>query len=369
MVNKLIRENNPKLYERPQAREPMRNDSDIQLIVGNLNGNAMKLLYLLVEYGIALIDEESYFKLGQIFQESLVKLTKTKLKEFAQLLDKIQFKGGAKLVLLDGAVGGDEGNDYFTLLLMQKLLKRNVVIKTHLSSANAKLCRAYRNASPFNDGNLSMTHMERLLQDKLINRDEINLLIKNAFLPTLVPLSYQFTSDGFCIRAAYSLGLETLRDITKKLQIYYTANSGSEIASIIEKINKKYNHEHNSWQILSTSPNRNGKTAKNAFELIMGAVTSPPLERPQTLPSGEKLEFVHLDAAKHNLTDNIHSLQDTRDNLVALYCVNPIPAWQTALARASRNALLGKFYGFFKLQHSTDKSQSTSSVRFINTSS
>lgn len=353
MRNKLIRESNPSIYTKPMAEEPPFGNNDIQLIVGNLNGNVMKLLYLLVKYSLATINEEIYFTLGQIFQQPIHGLSRKDLNDFSQLLDQIKFKTGAKLVLLDGAIGGMEGNDYFTLVVIQKLVQSRMIVKTHLSSANAELHQAYNCNLPFNNQASSTIHMDKLLKTNLITRDVLNGLIKGAFLPTLVPFSYQLTTAGLCIRTPFTFGLDTLQSMAKKLKINYKGHSARELATVIDVINKKYNPTYNFWAVHN---NCIGKRGKTAFEVLMS--NSAALVHPDTLPSGERLEFVHLYGTDEKSEEHIYSLQDTSNNLVALYC-NSTPTWQTALARASRNALSGNFYGLFKWSLNIDKPQSS----------
>src|SRR5262245_54716215 len=106
--------------------------SGCQITLGDLHGNAMKLLYSLVRHGYINAIKDDYNAFCKLYIKAPHTLTLNDINNFNALLDKMAMNPQAQgcLVRLIGDVLADRGsNDYFTLKILEKLCKNNIEVE------------------------------------------------------------------------------------------------------------------------------------------------------------------------------------------------------------------------------------------------
>ena len=74
------------IYQLPSIDVPHKGSAGTQVTIGDLHGNAIKLMFMLVKHGIATnIDEADYNRLVAIYKTPTQDLTKKHLDEFNQI--------------------------------------------------------------------------------------------------------------------------------------------------------------------------------------------------------------------------------------------------------------------------------------------
>lgn len=93
-------------------------DEGYQLTLGDLHGNALKLLNTLIKHHVMDLDEKSYTDFADVYIKKTEDLMPDDMKKFNSILEKITFNPRAKdfFIRLIGDELADRGsNDYFTL--------------------------------------------------------------------------------------------------------------------------------------------------------------------------------------------------------------------------------------------------------------
>lgn len=229
------------LYEKlptPVQREPG------QFTVGDLHGNAAKLLYILFEHGIASgLNEYEYKQLLSIYRTPVGVLISAQLAEFSTLLDKITFAKGYSLRLVGDELCDRGENDYFTLLILERL-KKDVSVDILLSNHGVLFLQAYV-FGDFSAENLypgqeqSMHNMHLLLKTRMVEWSRVKDIVEKAYIPSLKLIDYVLSWDRkqFVIFTHAPAGLEAIQSVAKKFQIPYDATSAERISEAIESIN------------------------------------------------------------------------------------------------------------------------------------
>ena len=119
MPHTLIIEEQVDIYKLPTVSEEQRAKKGIEITIGDLHANAMKLMFLLVKHGIATdLTEANYDRLAEIYNTSVEELTKDILTEFNQILDTVTFRSEALVRLIGDELSDRGSNDYFVLKIL-----------------------------------------------------------------------------------------------------------------------------------------------------------------------------------------------------------------------------------------------------------
>lgn len=241
-----------------------------EIVLGDLHGNAMKLLFTLCKEGIAQITNENYAIISTIYQKNVARLTDDDLANFHKALSKITFTDQAKVHLI-GDVLADRGqNDYFTLLLLDAMKNQGVKTRIDLSNHDmdfvlqAEKKRTVETVK-FSHGMLvqgghgpSMLNMEKLIdENKILTKTVIFSLYDQVYKPSLNLLSYNLSEDEHTIILSTHAGvdLDVIKGIAGKLKVKYDASTAIKLAKTIDNINKEFTKKLNQNQIASLVSN------------------------------------------------------------------------------------------------------------------
>lgn len=122
--------------------------SDYQWTLGDLNSNTLKLINFLKQIGVWAISDEDYLAIKRIFDDGFTGIPDAKLKDesivnFKKILDDAKFVP-AKMVRLIGDELADRGNDFYTLLILNKLVAE-VPLEIILSNHGTEFITAFEN--------------------------------------------------------------------------------------------------------------------------------------------------------------------------------------------------------------------------------
>ena len=131
--------------------------------LGDLHGNALKLLFFLTYLGIFQINEEIYKRLVHIYHTPTAALTQELLDEFDFIVGDIPILNRTLLVRLIGDELADRGsNDYFTLRILEKLYLEEIPIEILLSNHGIGFIEAYEDKPTFLYDNLGSDYATSL---------------------------------------------------------------------------------------------------------------------------------------------------------------------------------------------------------------
>ena len=214
--------------------------------VGDLHGNALKLIYILVEEGILELDAERYNQLRDVYNTPVNQLTREQLELFQNNITQATVNPKKALTLIGDELADRGNNDYFTLLVLQKLHDAKVNLDTLLSNHSVEFIRDYAAKSFTGFYNLgrgqgqSLTNMRVLISKGLISEDVVRQIVKQSYQPLLKGISYTVSEQGQLTLFTHApVGLETVEGIAKKWHIPYKDRTTKELIQTIDAINKQ----------------------------------------------------------------------------------------------------------------------------------
>lgn len=242
MPNELITRN-ANIYTYPEHIE---RPNTPQLSIGDLHANAMLLMYFLVSTGVVNINQEDYARLVEIYRKKV--LTAEDLSEFNTLIDQLTIDENAPLIRFIGDEICDRGqNDYFIFKILDKLKKSGVKSEILLSNHGIEFLIPYeRNdklAAPninFNQQADSLNRMRELIDKGLVNKNSLDALVHQSYLPQLKLLSYSLEGEGITIYSHAGIGLKTIKLLAEKFDVQYKDDTAADLASTIEQINVSF---------------------------------------------------------------------------------------------------------------------------------
>ncbi|MCZ6913710.1 MAG: hypothetical protein O7C59_03970 [Rickettsia endosymbiont of Ixodes persulcatus] len=307
------------IYNFPVLDQIHRSDVS-QLTIGDLHGNAIKLLYFLLKQGVVNnITEKDYIELVGIYRKDIFSIEKKDLALFNKIIDKLKCKKIGVLRLLGDEFAGDRGsNDYFTLKILEKLHEQSVQVEILLSNHGIEFIEGYEKKkflpseipyrAPYFQS-VSMLNLEILIQKGFVSRKEVISIYNKAYKPSLRVISYSLTegvNPGITLYSHAPIGLDTIKNFARKFKIIFKSKTAPQLAATIEKINAKFQtfvisntiHKLFKW-------NRNG----DPFECLTWNREYENLNRPAEI-TGFSLCFVHGHDSNEHSENNIFNLDN-----------------------------------------------------------
>lgn len=283
----------------------IRNDPSLTITLGDMHGNTMKLLWILVREGAIIMKKEDFNDLWEIYnailfetqdpnRKELIEFDKKFLKNFTEILEKTTVNSGSKIRLL-GDILADRGeNDYLTLKVLEKLQKGGVKPEIIFSNHDAYLLSNYKKPiSPsdkvpiiptdpleigtqttgtewifFNphDQQHSMVSLYAYIKLGLIQQKEVQELVETYIIPSLKLISYSLSEDSKTIDLFMHAPNDfyAIKELAKELGVIqddYKPKSALELAETIDKINVKFQ------EVLSTEKS-NEISYKNILDIV-----------------------------------------------------------------------------------------------------
>ncbi|MHB1948534.1 MAG: Dot/Icm T4SS effector Wip [Gammaproteobacteria bacterium] len=318
---------NINIYPKPDQSHPA--DSKNQLTIGDLHGNALKLIYFLIRQNVIILDEKIYPELVRIYQLPVASLTKTDLDSFDKIIASISALPVSTVRLIGDELCDRGSNDYFTLKILERLTELKVPFEILISNHSIDFIDQYETQDDFiptrltYDHSRSMSNLQELIKKGLFLRSTIDTLVVNSIKPNLKALSYTLDKDNnkITIYSHAGIDLSVIASLAKKLGVDYCHDSIEHLAQTIDLINAKislhlrnntlhtlYLHENIMQGYMSGySLDR----TKSPIEFIMWNRAYSELARPTKHERGYGLDFIHGHDPSDKSVKNIFNLDNS----------------------------------------------------------
>lgn len=290
------------------------------ICIGDLHGNALKLVYFLVRQGIARLTATHYARLVAIYKIPQLDLTLALLMEYQELVHSMEIMNRNTLIRLIGDELSDRGaNDYYVLEILHKLHQEKVNVHILLSNHGAEFIEAYERFDERNHqftvtslGHFaaSLTALNTLVQRNLLDAQYIFDRISDSYQPALKLLdcSLDPLSNSITIYSHAGIGIQSLRPLAKRFNVIYEDNTRCELAATIEKINNAFHRFVDSNRVHQLCRDQSRKEG-NPVEFIIWNRSYGGLDRSQKY-HGYSLSFVHGHDANDKTQANIFNLDN-----------------------------------------------------------
>lgn len=324
------------IYSKPNLDELHLADAGAQVTIGDLHGNAIKFLFTLVKHGfITDMSEEKYDELVSLYCKNIDELSKDDLTRYNNIITSLHINNVALLRLLGDELCDRGVNDYFTLVIIKKLQEQKVNLEIILSNHSVEFIDAYETKLKFfptvleNHFSTSMINMQILIARKLITREEVLGIVKKAYKPCLIAVSYSLSEDNkeITLFSHAPIDIRAISALSKKLGVNFEDYSAIALAKTIDAINQVY-HTHvmnntvhtlfdrtvmeTGYQALSFSP------LFNPIEYITWNRDLTHLNQPET-HKGYKIFYAHGHDSQVSENKNVFNLDSKLGKNMELY--------------------------------------------------
>ncbi len=197
-------------------------------------------------------------------------------------------------------------NDYFTFLIIKKLIEEKVELEIMLSNHSFEFIKAFENGSLFdstfshNTDFNSMNGLKVLMNRGLVTKDEMSELYTNFYRPCLNLISYSLnpSEDTITLYGHAPFDLKVIRAMAKKLDVEFLDDTTIHLAESIERINSAFHAVRNENKIQSLFSSVKAYSAEDIdpdedpFLYIIWNRNISKLERPE-FHNGYRIKYVH----------------------------------------------------------------------------
>jgi hypothetical protein len=240
----------------PAGDETISCDPENQYTIGDLHGNAIKLLYLLIRQNFLKMSPENYQEILDIYYKDTCTLTAEDILRFKEIISQAELNPNAGKIRLIGDVLADRGQcDYYTLVILNAL-KGQVTLEILFSNHDLEFLLKCEWGMRFDTENAlldssvtpSMHAVQYLIDKNIITRQEILEMLDTAYKPYLKALSYSFPQNepriniythAYIGKTAPEL-LKVIAAMSKKLGIPYACKTNIELIRSIDAINNAF---------------------------------------------------------------------------------------------------------------------------------
>jgi len=239
-------------------------DQDITL--GDLHGNAMKLVYFLIQHGGMLLQKKSdyliLFQSYQIFKNNVDDAEREVLKhaitQFEAILSHVTFRSGAPFIRLIGDVLADRGyNDYLTLLVFRALknnhIRYEIIFSNHDQVALAMFDEDMDLTQAFISGQqMSLDNMRALFLLNIIDQAKTYELFDEVYRPYLRLTGGTHQVDSETLYTHAPINRKVLEDLTSTFDVEYDDRSKQAFIKSMEATNAEASKEIQNKQLTGT---------------------------------------------------------------------------------------------------------------------
>lgn len=257
----------------PTDIHPLAGDASLELVLGDLHGNALAWVYYLIKFGIMSMNEANYLSMAksygyfaalQINQwDDVPKDTiKSELWNFVARLQSANIHCSANILLIGDETCDRGALDYFVLRIYEQLQSSGVVVQTLLSNHGFEFIRAYEQLS---DGylyklysktlslsqSISMLRMQYLLELGCLEWQQIHCLVKKHYFPTIQAVGYSVDeAKNQCLLHTHApCCLSVVRALAQKFNVTFEQGSARAMAKSIDAINQAFSESLMSGQL------------------------------------------------------------------------------------------------------------------------
>ncbi|WP_156812386.1 hypothetical protein [Legionella tunisiensis] len=213
--------------------------------IGDIHGNALKLIYTLIEEGVLTLDKDQYEQIRDIYKTPVGNLTKEQIETFESIIAKAGVNDQRAITLIGDELADRGNNDYFTLLVLKKLREANVDMDVMISNHSMEFIKDYERVSFTGQYNLgrgqgaSLANMSVLIKKGLVQEDDVRHIVDFCYKSIVKAIGYTLSEEGQITLFSHApIGLETVEALANKFKIPYKDATPKELFSIIDAINE-----------------------------------------------------------------------------------------------------------------------------------
>ena len=186
-----VKEEGVQLGDYPSLHSPL--EPNMQITMGDLHGNALKLMRILIQFHIFNLSKEAYHKLVAIYELESQDVTVEVKKAFDDIIAQAQVNilpPGFFLRFIGDELCDRGSNDYFILKLIEKIGVSNVPFEILLSNHGYEFLKTYlqglRETHSYMEQTsfgVSLAALRYLMNKKVVLEDEIFDIVEKHYLP------------------------------------------------------------------------------------------------------------------------------------------------------------------------------------------
>lgn len=214
--------------------------------VGDMHGNALKLIYVLIEEGVLDVNKDNYRQLRDIYKKPVSQLTKADLQKFERIVQEANVDASRSLTLIGDELADRGNNDFYTLLVLKKLHDSKLDVDIMVSNHSVEFLRDYVKSKFTGQYMLgpgqgqSLTNMQALIQRGLVDENVVRQMVQTTYQPMVKGIGYTISEDGsLSIFSHAPIGLETIEALAQKFNIPYQEDSPLALITTINAINEE----------------------------------------------------------------------------------------------------------------------------------
>lgn len=322
MSRHLVQESNVDLSLPPAKRPAIVDTGSLEITIGDLHANAMKLIFFLVTEGVLQVSSDVYKNLWNLYQTPSDQVTETTFKDFARILcDDVSVLRRDCLVRLIGDELSDRGaNDFFVLLILEKLIDSQIAFEILFSNHGAEfLNRFYYLKKRFCYGQslfhpvsfdlnlISLTpqlaslfthsaqQLEKALDEGCVDIDELVKKVDNCYKPYIKLLSYSLDKQNneITLFSHAPIDLEDIKALAFHFHVPYDDSTIEALGVTIDAINERAKpdllYPYCDASVSASEPqSRSHPIYRCAWNRYIH-----DLNRPAVHPKGYKMHWVH----------------------------------------------------------------------------
>lgn len=226
-----------------------------QITFGDLHGNAIKLIHLLVQNKLMVLNNGQYEELNHIYNTPTDELTVDLVNRFKAIVDDATYNPIGLIRLLGDELADRGNNDYFTLLILQALSEHKIPFTITLSNHSVVALMQFDNLETRGNQYIGDADKHKDQQRsshnmwKLLNKPEFHSHLKylqhianQTYKPRLKLIDYCVVeSEGKKTLTLFThapVGLETVKSLASDFQLPYDDSTIENLTYCIDKINK-----------------------------------------------------------------------------------------------------------------------------------
>ncbi|KTD61130.1 Dot/Icm T4SS effector Wip [Legionella spiritensis] len=227
-------------------------EDGVEVTIGDLHGNALKLLYFLISNDVITVSRENYRRFVAIYGKNPEKLTEKDLVLFHDMLDAASVNTRHKIRFLGDDLCDRGMNDYYTLSIYKKLDTAGVAFDIVLSNHGHFFLTALERDEPSFDYNpygegrhestvRSMLNMGKLIARGLVDKRDILDTIQTQYLKHLVLPGYVLNEkkQEITIYSHAPLDLAMLAALAEDLNLPFRDSDLKSLAESFDGINRQ----------------------------------------------------------------------------------------------------------------------------------
>lgn len=227
-------------------------DPGVEVTLGDLHGNALKLVYFLISNKVMELSKKDYKKLVRLYTLPTESLTTGDLNEFQEIINNAKYFSDQKIRFLGDDLCDRGMNDYFTLTIFKKLDQVGVPFDVVLSNHGNFFLTTYEKNdfsftdNPYGEGRheslvQSMLKMGQLIEKGVVDKNEVVTALDQHYLKHIKLPGYLVDKKNKVI-TLYShapIDLEILSNLAKDLNIPFDDSNLDELVKSLEAINNQ----------------------------------------------------------------------------------------------------------------------------------